>query len=60
MLLTIALNQFEQDVEPLLGCEAPIICAIGGGCLGVVVELADDSLHVSHFNWRRGGDSNPR
>ena len=47
MLLPIALNQVKQDVEPLLGREALVVGAVRGVGLGVALELADDTLHMT-------------
>ena len=44
MLLAIAGNQIEQDVQPLLGRKAPVIRAVRSLCRGVAIELADDSF----------------
>jgi len=43
MLLPILLNQVEQDIEPLLGRENPVVSAVRGIGLGVGIELAHDT-----------------
>jgi 4-aminobutyrate aminotransferase-like enzyme len=47
MLLPIQADQVEQDFEPLLGRETPVIGAVRGVGLCVAVEPADDTLHVT-------------
>jgi hypothetical protein len=47
MLLPIEANQIKQDFEPLLGRETPVVGAVGGIGLGVVIEPADDTLHLT-------------
>ena len=60
MRLPISANQVKQDFEPLLGRETQIVGAVRGIGLGVAVELADRTLHmtiVSRYphaaEWRR-------
>jgi len=45
MLLPIEANQVEQDFEPLLGRETPVVGAVRSIGLGVVIEPADNTLH---------------
>ena len=47
MLLPIGANQVKQDFEPLLGRKVVVVGAVRGVGLGVAIELADDTLHVT-------------
>jgi hypothetical protein len=47
MLLPIELYQVKQDFEPLLGRKGEIVGSVRGIGLGVTIELAHNTLHVT-------------